>query len=82
MPKIAHTVFELMQKQHLWIEPMMDGHYALFSKTDLMPQPTVIGVHHSLNHARANLDAIITLFTPNITEGSVMDVSEWDKEEE
>ena len=79
MPKIAHTVFEVSYRQHIWIEPTMEGNYGLFTKTELLPTPQVIGVHQSLNHARANLDALITLLSPNIVEGSVMDVSEFDR---
>ena len=77
--KIAHHVFEVSQTSHIWIE-QHDGHYALLTKSDLTQgMPQLIGMFDSLSHARANLDAVIVMLTPNITEGSVRDVTEFDR---
>lgn len=80
--KISHKVFEATQMVHIWIE-QHDGHYAVQMTNNLVGQmqPTTIGVHKNLLHAEANMSAIIVLFTPNIIEGSLRDVSEFDKEE-
>lgn len=76
--KIAHHIFEVMQKSHIWIEGH-DDHYALLTKSDLAPATQVIGVFDSLIHARASLDATLIMLAPNIIEGSIQDVSEFDK---
>lgn len=78
--KIAHHVFDVMQTSHIWIE-QHDNHYAVVTSSDMMGNsaPTVVGVFDKLIYVRANLDAILTMLAPNIVEGSVRDVSEFDK---
>lgn len=81
--KIAHTVFEIRQINHLWIEEH-EGHFALFTKSDMTGAelPQMVAVHKNLINAQANMNALLAYFAPNIIEGTVKDVSEFDRPRE
>lgn len=79
MEKLSHKTFEVRATVHVWIENR-DGRYIVMQKMGLVGgMPMEMGAHPSLVHALANEDAFMAIMTPNIIEGSVQDVTEFDK---
>jgi|GEM_PF-5829685 len=77
--KISHKTFEIRATVHVWIENQ-GGRYVVMQKMGMVGgMPIELGAHPSLVHAMANEDAIMAIMTPNIIEGSVQDVTEFDK---
>jgi hypothetical protein len=74
---MMHKVFKITVKQDIWIEDH-GGHHAIMGRNSINMDPEEIQTFADREHAAAALDGMIKTMTPDIVEGSLKDISEFD----
>ena len=72
-----HKVFKMTLKNEVWIEDHGD-HHAIMSKNHLVTEPNELQTFADREHAIAGIEGMIKSLAPDIVEGSLKDISEFD----
>ena len=76
---ISHESFEINARFELWIEKKFGKYLVLHQLKTAGQAPCCVGQYSDMIEAVAHKEAIKTLFSPHIVEGSEVDVRELTK---